>query len=161
MGFLDFAETQYIKTIDTGEQPRMGTFKVTQNSELKYMRVKPYIQGTLVGTEKIRLKIYSDTTFTSLLYTSSWSNLYEVVDENGDVATGDWLGIIRIDFNRENLNKNITYYVVAELTGYTRNADTFYIGLSYDFPFPIYDNGQSLYYNHPIAFEIFTYIERT
>lgn len=161
MAFKDFANVQYIKTIDTGEAPRMGTFQVAVNGELQYMRVKPYIKGTLSGTEKIRLKIYSDSAFSSLLYTSSWSNIYDVLDEDGSAVTGDWIGWIRVDFNRENINKNMAYYVVAELTGYTRNADDFYIGLAHDFPFPIYDNGESLFYNHPLAFEIFTYTERT
>ena len=160
MGFLDFADTQYIKTIDTSETPNMGSFSVTDNGELKYMRVKLFVNGTLGGTEQIRLKIYSDAALTSVLYTSDWSEISNITDENGVIATGDWFGWIRMDFNRESINKNLTYYVEAEFNNYTRNLDTYYLGLAHDFPFPVFDNGQSLFYNHPLAFEIFTYIER-
>ena len=161
MSFTDFAETQYIKSIDTSETPRMGSFKVATSGELKYMRVKLYVNGTLGGSEQIRLNICGDAACTSALITSDWSDISDIVDEDGVATTGNWLGWVRIDFSRENINKNITYYVSAEFNNYTRNAETFWLGLSYDFPYSIYDNSESLFYNHPLAMEIFTYIERT
>lgn len=160
MAFADFAETQYVKTVDTGETPRLGAFSTAENGELKYMRVKLYIKGTLSGSEQIRLKIYGDSSFSSLLYTSSWSSISNVTDENGAAVTGDWIGVIRTDFNNENINQNMTYYLEAEFANYTRNSDSFYIGLLYDFPFPVFDNNEPLFYNHPLAFEIFMMTER-
>lgn len=160
MAFKDFAETQYIKTIDTGESPRLGSFQVLENGELKHVRVKLFIKGNFSGNEQIRLKVYSEPTFQSLLYTSNWSNINQVVDENGNTVTGNWLGWIRIDFNEENINKNMTYYLEAEFANYTRNSDTYYLGLAHDFPFPIYDNNEPLFYNHPLAFELFLLTER-
>lgn len=161
MAFKDFADVQYIKTVDTGESPRLGSLTAASNGELAHIRVKLYINGTLNGSEQIRLKVYSDSAFQSLLYTSKWSNINQVIDENGNAVTGDWIGWIRIDFNRENVNNKFPYYIEAEFANYTRNFDTFYLGLAHDFPFPIYDNGEPLFYNHPLAMELFTYIERT
>lgn len=161
MAFKDFSEEQYIKTINTGETPRLGTFKVLTSGELVYMRVKLYINGLFGGSEQVRLKINSDTAYSSALYTSDWSEISEVVDENDAAITGNWLGWIRIDFNNENINKNLTYYVSAEFANYTRNAGTFYLGLAYDFPYSIYDNSENLFYNHPLAMELFLRVERS
>lgn len=150
MSLKDFAKVQYVKTIDTSEVIKIGSFKDISNGELAHIRLLFYIKGLLSGTEKFRTKVYSDAGFTQLLYTSSWSDF-------STASVGNWLGWIRSDFARENINKNLTYYVSCELTGYTRNADTFYIGVARDWPWPIYDNSENLFYNHPYAMQLFTY----
>lgn len=155
MAFKDFASTQYCKTIDTGELVRLGSFQETTNGFLAHIRAMLVIRGVtnLAGTEKIRLKIFSDVGFSSLLYTSEWSNLSDITG----LGSADWIGWIRCDFNKHPINKNLVYYVAAELTGYTRNADIFWCGLNYDFPFPVYDNSENLFYDHPLAMQIFSY----
>ena len=155
MAFKDFAETQYIKTIDTSESISFGSFSVVNSMELAHIRSALMITGVsnLSGNEQVRLKIYTDPAFTSLLYTSDYANLSDITD----IGTTNWFGWIRIDFNRENINANLTYYVQLETLNYTRNAETFWIGFSHDFPFPVYDNAQTLYYKHPLAMQLFGY----
>ena len=155
MSFEQFADLQYVKTIDISEEPRMGSFNVVNDLELQYIRVLLFISGSTVGNERIRLKIYGDMGSNNILYTSNWSNINDI----SGLSTY-WLGYIRVDFNRENINKDTDYYVRAELDNYTRNGDTFFIGLCHDFPFPIYDNGQDLFYEHPLAMQIFGYQDR-
>lgn len=159
MSFLDFAKTQYIKTVDTGEEIRMGSFKDARNEELKHFRLSIYIQGTaLITTEQVRVNIYSENTYTAKMFCSNWSNISDIENLQGDVG---WIGWIRIDFNRENINKNLTYYPTIELNNYTRDAQDFYIGFCHDFPFPIYDNLEDLFYKHPLQMQIFGYIPRS
>jgi hypothetical protein len=149
MSIYDFAKQQYFKTFNTGEINTMGAFKVSENGELKYIRSLFYIHGVLTGTEKIRLKICTDSNYSNVLYTSGWSTLLQ----------SNYYGWIRFDFARENLNKTCTYYVYAEIADYTRNADSFYICQAYDYPWPVYDNSEGSFYNHPLAMQIFCYVD--
>lgn len=160
MAFKDFSDIKYIKTVDTSETINMGSFSTDANLELGHIRALIYIQGTLGGSEQIRLSIYPTEDSTNATYTSSWSNVGDVLDENGEAVTGNWLGLIRCDFDRENINNNLTYYLKAELQNYTRNSQTFYIGFAYDYPNIIYDNSEDELQDHPLAFEIYGYAER-
>lgn len=159
MAFLDFSEEQYVKTFETGELIRMGSFSTVEDGELAHMRALMYIRGTLAGSEQFRMSVYSCHQYKGLIAQSSWVDLSGITDENGSTITGNFLGMIRVDFNRENINKNNTYYVLAELQNYTENFPTFEIGLSYDFPSPRYATGETIFYNTNLAFEIFTYRE--
>lgn len=156
MAFQDFSETLYIKTMDTGEEIRVGSFATANNMELKYIRLTLYIDGATPTNEQIRMKIYSDSGFSSLLYTSDWSTLSDITG-----VSSRWLGWVRVDFNRENINKNKTYYATIESQNYTRILGTYDIGFAYDFPYPLYDNSENLFYNHPIQTQIFGYINRS
>lgn len=153
MSFYDFAKQLYCKTLDDGEIARMGSFSLLVSNELKYMRVLLFINGDIAGTERLRLKIFSDPLHTSLMYTSEWSSLSDI----SNIGTY-WLGWLRITFNRESLNKNLTYYLSAEVDGYTRVGGSFYIGLMFDFPWPIYDNNEDIFYDHPLAMQLFGYL---
>lgn len=161
MAYKDFSETIYIKTVDTSENVKVGGLKLDTSGELGHIRVLMYIAGILAGSEQIRINICSDAACTKTIYTSDWSDIADITDENGATTTGNWLGWIRTDFNKENLNSAITYYAQVELQNYTRNADTFYIGLAYDFPLPIYDNSEDFFLDHPIAMQIFTWTVRS
>lgn len=152
MAFLDFAKDQYIKTMDTGELIRMGSFKVAKSMEIKYARVTIFIDGQLQANEQIRINVYSDPTTTSLMYSSSWRSLSDITN-----VSERWLGWLRLDFDRQNWNKNYTYYLAIEAQNYTAILGTYTIGFAYDFPFPIYDNSQSLFYNHPLQCQLFGY----
>lgn len=162
MSFLNFANIQYFKTFDSAEEVRMGTFQVDNNCELKYIRVLflMYAVASRGGTERIRTKVYSDIEHTTVLYTSDWvsvnlTNISNLADSHS------WLGWLRTDFSKQNMNKNIPYYLSCQIDNYTRNADAFYCGLSYDFPHPIYDNGETSFRYHPLAACIFGYHART
>lgn len=157
MAFKDFSNIQYIKTIDTGEEIRMGGFKVASNSEIEYMRPTIYINNGTITNEEMRVNIYSDYGTTSKIFSSSWTKLSDI----SGMTTLYWIGWVRVDFNREPLNKYIWYYPAIELRNYTRVFGGLYIGAAYDFPFPKYDNGQPYFYRHPLQLEIFGYSRRT
>jgi hypothetical protein len=152
MAFLDFSDNQYIKFADTGEDIRMGGFSTVNNMELKHIRTTIYIDGAIPTTERMKIEIHGHIGVQSLLYTSDWANLADIAN-----VSDRWLGWIRIDFNREPINKDVTYYPKIVLDNYTAIAGSFRIGFAYDFPFPVYDNSQDLFYNHPIAMQIFGY----
>lgn len=152
MAFLDFSKVQYIKTMDTGEEIRMGAFKTANNMELKYFRVTLYVNGDISGNEELRVNIYSNAITTGLLYQSSWAKLSDI----SNLGTR-WLGWLRLDFNREAINKRLYYYPTVEARNYTRNVNDYYLGFAHDFPYPIFDNGESLYYKHPLQMQIFGY----
>lgn len=156
MAFKDFSEFQYEKTSDTSEKIFMGGFQVQQNEELHSIRVKISITGAAccMGNEKFRLKIYADQFLKQTIYTSLDSTLSDIVNDDPLFGTTtNWIGWLRVDFAKENLNKNITYYLGGEFINYVRTP-TFVLGLLYDFPDSSYDNGQSNFFDHPIAFQI-------
>lgn len=154
MAFKDFSDTQYIKTVDTGEEIRMGSFFPPKNMEIAYMRPTIFISGAMPTTEEIRINIYSDETTTSKLFSSAWSKLSDISG-----VTASWIGWIRCDFNRQPINKFIKYYPTIELQNYTRTP-SYFIGFSYDFPFAIYDNAEPYFYNHSLQFQLFGAVTR-
>lgn len=154
MAFLNFPETLYVKTIDTSEEIKLGSIKVTNSLELANIRVFLYIKGTLGGTEQIKVHLSSDVSCTKKIISSDWSDL------SGLPVGGNFLGWVRTDFNREGLNQNITYYCSLELNNYTRNADTFYLSGVFDFPAPVYlPTGNNVLLDHNIGMQIFGYSE--
>jgi len=151
MAFKDFANTLYINPFNTDDIIPMGNFDVETSIELQHIRVLAVIKGTIIGTEKIRLKVYGSEKSNKVLYTSEWSNISDISN-----LGQYWLGWLRCDFQRNPINANQGYHVKAEISGYNRTID-FYIGLSYDWPWPIYDNGADKFYNQGLAMQIFGY----
>jgi hypothetical protein len=127
MSFNQFPARLDVRVLDTDETAKVGSFQTATDIELKYIRVKLYIQGTLGGTERMRAKVYGDADRTALLYTSAWSDLSDITG-----LSGTWLGWLRLDFSAEHLNKNIEYFLSIEIDNYTRNGDTFYVALGID-----------------------------
>ncbi len=162
MSYQKFPATQYFKVFDTAEEVKMGSFTLASHLELKYIRVLFGMFGVAsrAGSERIRTKIYSDTEHSKILYTSDWSSV-TLANVSTLADSHSWTGWIRSEFSRYNLNKNITYYLSCQIDNYTRNADTYYCGLSHDFPHPIYDNSQNSFRYHPLAMQLFGYQERT
>lgn len=155
MAFKDFSNIQYIKTIDTGEEARMGGFKTAVNTELEHIRPTIYINAGTITTEEVRINVYSDPGASSKIFSSSWAKLSDI-----EGLSTSWIGWIRVDFDRQPLNKYIWYYTTIELRNYTRVVGGYYIGFSYDFPFPKYDNSEIYFYRHPLQLEIFGFTTR-
>lgn len=136
MSFTDFADLQKIKVFDTDEETPVGNSVIfPSNTELKYVRTKFYKHGTgLAGTEKLTLKIYLDVDRTDLLYTSKELAVADIT--NPDIATTDyWLGRVAFEFDPPvGISAQETYYFSMAISGYTRNADDFYIGVGCDGP---------------------------
>lgn len=156
MAFQQFSEVQYVKVFDTDEEIKCGGFQVANNTELEAIRLGIFVEGTLSGSEQIRCNIYSNAGASKLLFRSAWSDLSDLEYSNGSTVTGDFIGVVRANFSRQNLNKNITYYATMELNNYTRNGDTFYISGVFDYPFPRYSSGSS-HYGVNLVMEIFEY----
>lgn len=124
--------TAYIKTWDSDEVVKLGAVEVEDHTNLLYLRIMLYKHGAHGGTEQVRAKIYSDADYTKLMYTSAWSDLADIEG----LTASPWWGWFRLTFARQALNKEATYYVALETQNYTRNADTFYLSHSLDWPVP-------------------------
>jgi hypothetical protein len=165
MSIYNFSEDKYIKTFDSGEEIRMGSFSLASGSQgpLGNIRVFLYIQGfrSLAGSESLVLKIYTSTNYENALITSDTVLINDISFDTSDVAKTGWLGYLRFDFNDEQLNANLTYYPTITIANYTPNADSFYVGLAYDYPDPVYDNGGAFFYDQSIAMQIFTKVQRS
>jgi hypothetical protein len=124
MPYTPFPEDLDIKTLDTSEAYNFANISCPAAQELAHMYVHIYVHGTEGGTEQIRVKVYSDSGLSTLVDTSDWASL----SDRDAIGTYD-LNYIRLDFNRKILAANTTYYCVLEAQNYTRNSDTFYIGI--------------------------------
>jgi hypothetical protein len=130
----------------------MGRFKPQVNSYLKNIWSRVYINGNIVGSERIRINIKSDNE--TLIFQSAWSNISDIED-----LSEYWLGFIRLDFNGYNISKEVWYNAYMEIENYTRIGDTFYIGVSFDFPFPTYDLLATDWKTQPLSMKIFSGVE--
>lgn len=153
MAFKDFSEYKYVKTFDSNEEIRMGGFQVVTSGFLKYVRVMLVMSevASLVGTETLTMKVYADQNLTSLLYTSG---VVSISDIDYDPLLHSWVGFVRFDFTNKPINKNYFYYPTVTIANFTPAMD-FWIGLNYDWPDPVYDNGNTLFYQQAIAMQIF------
>ena len=155
MAFLPFPSVQTIKTIDTAETITLGTIQVTDNQELRHIRPLLYKRGAHAGLETLQMRIHSTSDVTAVYASSNVINLADIIT-SGNFGTSDFLSRVRFDFERPNLNKNFAYTVSLVTTNYTRNADTYYLGLSYDFPNAIYTvAGTPGVTDHPLAMQVF------
>lgn len=149
MAFLQFPDTHLIKTIDTAETIEIGKFKMVDHQEFRYVRVLLYQNGTPGGTENMQMRLHTGDDLTAVYATSNTVQLSAVTDN---------LSLVRFDFERPNINKNLTYTVSMVVNNYTRNADTYYLGVSYDFPNSTYSTitaSEDNYTSHPLKMELF------
>lgn len=165
MSILNFSEDKYIKTFDAAEEIRLGGFSLASGTSgpLGKIRVFMYIQDftSLGGSESMVMKIYTSTNYSNAYITSDTALLSDITFDTSNVLKNNFLGYLRFDFNEEYLNSNFTYYPTITIANYTPNGDSFYIGLAYDYPDPVYDNGGSFFYNQSIAMQIFTKQQRS
>lgn len=159
MSFLDFNEDQYIKVFDTGEKLSMGSFQVQKSGEIYGIRLLIYINdiSSMVGNEQVRVNIYSDYENQQILYQSDWTNISDIGGSDSSYGTTQgWYGWLATYFNEENISKDHIYYIESEMNNYTR-ANPRYVGLAYDYPFPVYGSAQNKFNDHPLAFQLYMY----
>ena len=143
-----------VKLFDTDETIKCGRFKFTNNFELSSIRGYFLLVGLVGATEKFRFKVFSNSTYSKLLYTSEWSLFSDI--EGINRTKNSWHGFIRADFNREWINNQFNYYIGCEISNYTRNAFTLYRGIALDTPKPTHKIITSeLYIDRPLKIEIF------
>jgi len=137
MAFTQFPQQQYFRVFNTGENAKLGYFNLQDGVELKHVMLTIFIRGaaSLAGTERVRMKIYGNDTLESAIITSDWANLNSSTLD--PVPVDNWLGNIYLDFQGNPLNPNINYFMTAEIDGYTRNANSFYIGVNLDWYSPV------------------------
>ena len=157
MSLREFANVKYVKTMDTNEEVRLGSFSVGTNGLFGTIRINTLISrfDLLSGSEQLKLKIYPDPSYFNIIGNSSYTRLSDIQFDTSDNNKKNFLGYIKFDYDNIHLNKNLNYYPTITVENYTR-ADPFNIGLCYDFPDPIIDNGGANFYDHPIAMQIFT-----
>jgi hypothetical protein len=124
MAYINFPEVLDIKSLDTSEAYQFASFTSTYPQELGHIVCHLYVHGAEGGTEQARVSVYSDSGMSTLVDQSAWATL----SERDAIGTYD-LNSIRFDFNRKVLAADTIYYAKIELQNYTRNSDTFYIGI--------------------------------
>jgi hypothetical protein len=138
VGFSQFPDTMYVKTIDTGVIEKLAGVRVNETMQLVYIVLTFFRRGTAAGSERMRLHLYGNPSFlANPVATSEWRNLADFT------AGANVLGRLRFDFNREHLNPDLTYYVAMETDNYTRNGTTFYLAVKLDWPDDINIVGRS------------------
>ncbi len=133
MGFTQVSRDFAVQTFDTSELVQLGRYKVAEATELYHAVMGFYKEGTLGGSETLQLKLYGTAAYAGTPVASS-----AVVTVASLATTTKWIGSVRFDFStRPNLNPALWYYAAVATTGYTRNANTFYMGATLDWPFSV------------------------
>lgn len=164
MSIYNFSEDKYVKTFDADEEIRLGGFSLASGSggPLGNIRVFMYIQDftALGGSETMVMKIYTSTNYQNAIITSDTLSLSDISFDTSNPSNVGFLGYLRFDFNDEQVNHNFNYYPTVTIANYTPNGDSFYVGLAYDYPDPVYDNGGASFFDQSIAMQIFTKQQR-
>ncbi len=163
MSVYDFNRDQYVFILDSNTSQHMGSFKTQDKMELGSIRVGLFLKGiqNFTGNESFKLKIYTESSLTNLLYESNTTLISDI--SNSDInfsGYNNWYGLVSCEFDRPNINPELTYHLAFEVMNYTR-TNTEHIALFFDYPYPIYDNGQPYYYERSLAFQIYGYSENT
>lgn len=132
MGYL-LPARGYFRVLETNDTVNLGSMSLPSAIELYAIRILLYKHGTSGGSERFRLKLYRDSGRTDLAYTSAYSDLADVTD-----LGAKWFGWVSILFDREHVPASTTFYPTLEVENYTRNADTYYLSCSLDWPNPQY-----------------------
>lgn len=130
MAFTQFPREQYFRILNSDEVTRFGYFNVDDGTELRHMMFTIFIRGTIATPFDIRANIYGNDNQVSPIFSSSWATLSMATLE--PTYTQNYLGNIYLDFSGYPLNPNINYFMSIETSGYTRNGDTYYIGINLD-----------------------------
>ena len=125
MGVTQFPNRQRFAILDTDSTTWLGGFQSDRHIELKWIRLRLYKEGTLAGSERLRLNIYSRSDLDGLVAQSDWVDVGDVAE----VVPSKWYGLVRFDYAREFINLATTYHLGIETENYTLNGHTLYIGI--------------------------------
>lgn len=148
MSFGNVANRLYFKTVDTSENPVLGTFTLSADMQLNYGRVLLFKNGLTITNQRFRLNLTSINDSSVMIATSEWFNLSDIPN-----PSTYWIGFVRFAFAGQFLDSNSAYIMRLEPSNYTRVGDTDYIGLSMDWPNPI--NTSTVPTNPPIGVELY------
>jgi len=135
MPFEKYPSKMFFRTLDTGEELRLGTVELPaaasntrQGFELRHLRLALYKHGAHGGSEQLRVRIYPNADHATPVHTSDWLSLSSIT-----TLSTYWLGWLRFDFARAHL-WGLTYHVTVQAQNYTRNGDSYYLGFKFDWP---------------------------
>jgi hypothetical protein len=131
--FYPYPSQLLVKVMDTGELVDCGGRTLEDATELKWVQLHLMRVGTPAGSERVRMKVFTDSALSKLYATSDWVSLAEATG-----STGNWKGAVRFDFGRQHLDAGTPWHFAVEATSYARSGDTFYLGFPLDWPYPIH-----------------------
>jgi len=146
MSVLNFCENQFARIFDGNEEIKIATHSC-DGGEIAHLRVKIFSMG-VNPSGKIKLKIYPYGNSSAPMFSSNEISLSEIEP--------NFYGLIRFDFARNNLPAG-NFDIYCEISEYSRNGDTSYLSLVYDFPNKVYQNSGTHFDQCPIAIEDFYY----
>lgn len=149
MSFSQYADVQDFVVLDSG-LVQAGVIDLGEDTELRHILLTFYKTGTLVGSEQIRINLYSSDRYDSAFAQSDWMSISDI----SNLAT-NWLGWLRFDFGRIDLDKDETVYTEIETQNYTRVGDTFWMGVGLDWPVLV--NTFDPDFGAPVAIQMFGY----
>ena len=162
MAFIQFAKTQMLQILDTSEKQDLGGFQPATNGELKHVTVSLCKIGALTSSMTVKLGLHLSTDFTSQFAFSDELLVTAIEAAETNITTDTWRAIVRFDFSSINLNKNQLYIFSLQTTNYTRIADTNYLAVVRDEPFPVYSlPGASYGLQLPANKAVFAFQEST
>lgn len=133
-----FPLTTYWKTLNTSEVITAGGITVPADTHLQSVYLWMYKHGQHGGGERLRVRVYHDSSLQKLYATSDWSAIADIPS-----LPTYWRGRLLFTFSsRVWLNDDSTYFLAVEADGYTRNVNTFYLAFLYDWPQSINVNMQ-------------------
>lgn len=138
MAFTQFPHQQYFAICDNiSSVTKMGYFNLEEATDLNYVMATIFQRGVIATPYTVRMNIYGNNLYETPIFSSSWATLSVATLDPTYVS--NWLGNIYFDFSGQPLNPNTDYYMAAETSGYTRIADTFYLGINLDWYSPVND----------------------
>ncbi len=154
MTIKDFSENLYCKAFDNDEMIPVGEFKMVESGLLAVFRLMIFVKNynQMSGSEGMTLKVYNDPRLTSL-YCESELILLSGIDfkQEGEC----YLGYVAFELPQNPVQVNDKIYPTVTIGGYTKNAEDFFIGLIYDFPLEVYQNGNDLFYKHSFNGQVY------
>ena len=158
MSIKQFPKDQFHKIFNNDEIIKCGSLIPDIDCELKILRNYFLINNKsfMGGNERFRSIIYSDSGYTSPIYTSSWSKFSDI----SNLVGPSWIGWVTSLFNRDQLKAGNEYYLAIEIDQYSRDMiNNFYISIKYDFDNSVFPKVSTQFADYPIAFEPYVYLE--
>lgn len=149
MSFSQYADEQDFVVLGSDKVP-VGAINLSEDIEIKHVLITFFKTGTLVGSEQIRLNLHSSERYDSPFARSEWASISDISN-----LAASWLGWLRLDFDRIDLDKDEVIYAEIETQNYTRVGDTFWMGIGLEGS-PLI-NGITPADGAPAALQIFGY----
>lgn len=151
MSFGDYPASGYFLVLQNGLN-HCGSFTLPKDTELYAVQVTMLNHDGLIGgSETVTARLVNAVSkvgvSTAASATSAAVNWSDVNDEGAY-----WYGFVRFLFNREHLDKDITYHLELNFSG--TPSSTRYVGASLDWPLQVNTGDQTA-----VQFRVFGYNE--